>query len=349
MKTIDLRSDTVTHPSPEMLEAMCSADLGDDTLGDDPSVIHLEERIAEMTGMEAALLVPSGTMANLLALRSQTEPGDEIIAHKGSHIFHYEAGGYAAICGCSIQTIDTPKGIFTSGDARPLIRHHAPHYPRTRLVEIENTMNAGGGAVWPIEAVREIAEFARGHGLVLHMDGARIWNAGAALGLSISKITEYADSVSCCFSKGLGCPAGSALCASAETIHRARRFRKMFGGSMRQAGILAGAALYALEHNIERIADDHTHARLLADRLAELPGLTCDPTAVETNMVYFEVDPRLGTADQLCARLDARGVRMLAGSPTTIRAVCHLGVSREDIEHTGGVISEVATGAIKNG
>ena len=349
MKPIDLRSDTVAHPSPGMLEAMYSADLGDDTLGDDPSVIGLEERIAEMTGKEAALFVPSGTMANLLAVRSQTEPGDEIIAHKGSHIFHYEAGGYAAICGCSIQTIDTPKGIFDSSHARPLIRPDAPHYPRTRLVEIENTMNAGGGAVWPLETVREVSEFARGHGLVLHMDGARIWNAGVALGLSISKITEYADSVSCCFSKGLGCPAGSALCASVETIARARRFRKMFGGSMRQAGILAGAALYALEHNIERIADDHTHARLLADRLAETPGLTCDPTAVETNMVYFEVDASIGSAGELCARLETRGVRMLAENPTMVRAVCHLGVSREDIEHAGGIVAEVATGAIKKG
>jgi len=342
MKTIDMRSDTVTRPTAGMREAMMSAPLGDDTLGDEPTVRRLEEKVAELTGKEAAVFVPSGTMANLIGLTSQTRPGDAVICHEGSHFYHYEAGGYAAVAGVNPRFVRTARGIFGAEDAGRLIPHADPHFSQVSLVWIENTMNRGGGAVWPMERLREIAGFAEEHGYRLHMDGARVWNAAVALGMSVHKVVEQADSVSCCFSKGLGCPAGSAFASDAETVERARRLRKMFGGSMRQSGVLAGAALYALEHHFERLAEDHRNARLLAERIAAVPGLSCDPTAVETNMVYFGVEG--GNAGALCERLSARGVRVLDENATTIRAVCHLDVSEEDVVRAAEIIAEVTRG-----
>ncbi|MCL4221194.1 MAG: aminotransferase class I/II-fold pyridoxal phosphate-dependent enzyme [Phycisphaerales bacterium] len=332
---IDLRSDTVTQPTEGMRRAMMNAPLGDDTLGDEPTVRRLEEHVADLLGKEAAVFVPSGTMANLLAIRSQTEPGDEIICHPDSHIHHYEGGGYAAVAGCSIRFAPGRRGIFSPDEARPLVRHGDHHFPRTRLVSIENTMNRGGGAIWPLESLRAIDEFAHSLGLRVHMDGARLWNAAVAMGVAPSQLAAHADTVSCCFSKGLGCPAGSALVGDASAIARARRFRKMLGGSMRQSGVLAGAAIYALEHQYERLADDHAHARLLAHHIAHTPGLRCDLETIDTNMVYFDVEPKIGTAPALCETLEALGVRVLAEGPTRIRAVCHLGVSREDVEEAG--------------
>lgn len=337
---IDLRSDTVTHPTPGMRHAMMNAPLGDDTLGDEPTVRKLEQHVADLLGKQAAVFVPSGTMANLLAIRSQTEPGDEIICHPDSHIHHYEGGGYAAVAGCSIRFAPGRRGIFGPDEARQLLRSTDHHFPRTRLISIENTMNRGGGAIWPIEALRAIDEFAHQIGLRLHMDGARLWNAAVAMGVAPAKLASHADTVSCCFSKGLGCPAGSALCADANTVARARRFRKMLGGSMRQSGILAAAALFALEHQYERLADDHANARTLARCISKIAGLTCDAEAIETNMVYFDVDPQLSTAPALCEKLEAAGVRMLAESPSRIRAVCHLGVSHDDIEDAADRITK---------
>lgn len=338
-RVIDLRSDTVTQPTQGMRDAMMAAPLGDDTLGDEPSVQALERRVADLLGKEAALFVPSGTMANLLAIRSQTEPGDEILCHVDSHIYQYEGGAYAAVAGCSIRFVPGHRGIFSPDDALALIRHRDHHFPRTRLVSIENTMNRGGGAVWPIESLRAICAFADDHGLCVHMDGARIWNAAVALDVPPAMLAEYADTVSCCFSKGLGCPAGSAICGPRETIERARRFRKMFGGSMRQSGILAGGALYALDHHYQRLSEDHVNAHNLAHRLSSIDGINCDISSVETNMVYFTVDPRLGDAPSLCQSLERCGVRMLAESKDRVRAVCHLGVSREDIEHAADSIA----------
>lgn len=338
---IDLRSDTVTQPTEGMRRAMMNAPLGDDTLGDEPTVRRLEEHVADLLGKEAAVFVPSGTMANLLGIRSQSEPGDEIICHADSHIQHYEGGGYAAVAGCSIRFAPGNRGIFSPDDARPLVRSGDHHFPRTRLVSIENTMNRGGGAVWPLDALRAIDQFAHGLGLRVHMDGARLWNAAVAMGVAPAILAAHADTVSCCFSKGLGCPAGSALVGDAATIARARRFRKMLGGSMRQSGVLAGAALYALEHQYERLADDHAHAVVLGRYFAGTPGLHCDLDFIATNMVYFDVDPKLGTAPALCEKLEAVGVRVLAESPTRIRAVCHLGVSRKDVEEAGRLIAKV--------
>lgn len=345
MIPIDMRSDTVTRPTREMLSAMCAAELGDDTLGDEPTVQRLEARIAELTGMEAALFVPSGTMANLLAMRSQTQPGDAVIAHQGSHFYHYEAGGFAAIAGCNPRFINTPRGMFTPEDASKHIPHNDPHFSQPSMVWIENTMNRGGGAVWPIDMITALRTFTNDHGFRLHMDGARIWNAATALGVPISDITAHVDSVSCCFSKGLGCPVGSALASDTATIARARRHRKMCGGSMRQSGLLAAAALYALDHHRTRLADDHANAKRLAELINEVPGLSCDAGATETNMVYFTLDPSLGGASAFCKQLDHAGLRVLDENPTLIRAVCHLDVSSEQIEQAGAILKESASAA----
>ncbi len=342
MNPIDMRSDTVTRPTKAMFEAMFRAELGDDTLGDEPTVQQLEARVAEITGKEAALFVPSGTMANLLAMRSQTQPGDAVIAHEGSHFYHYESGGYAAIAGCNPRFVSTPRGIFSPDDAARHIPWDDPHFSQPTLVWIENTMNRGGGAVWPLYKIEALRAFTRERGYRLHMDGARIWNAATALGVPVAKITEQVDSVSCCFSKGLGCPVGSALASDAETIARARRHRKMCGGSMRQSGLLAAAALHALDHHRERLADDHASAKRLAALINEVPGLSCDTSTIETNMAYFSIDPKLGSASEFCKALDAQGVRVLDENPTLIRAVCHLDVSREQVERAGTIIKSVA-------
>lgn len=343
MLPIDLRSDTVTRPTHAMREAMNAAPLGDDTIGDDPTVAALEARVAALMGKPAALFVPSGTMANLLAIRSHTEPGDEIICHADSHICYYETGGYAAVAGCSIRFLTTPRGLFTAADAARLIRPDDHHFPRTRLISIENTMNRGGGVVWPMHQLADLASFARARGLRLHIDGARIWNASIHLGLPVADIAQHADTISCCFSKGLGCPAGSALVGDQPTIARARRFRKMLGGSMRQSGILAAAALHALDHHFERLALDHAHARRLADAINRIPGLSCNLADVETNLVYFEVSPDLCTAAEFCRRLEAVGVRTFDEGPQRVRAVCHLDVTESDIDEAARRIARAAT------
>jgi threonine aldolase len=354
---IDLRSDTVTRPTPAMLRAMAAAPLGDDVLGDDPTVIRLQEKIAAIMGKEAACFVPSGTMANQAAIRAHTEPGDEVLAHRDSHIIHYETGAPAALSGVMIRPLDGDRGLFDAADVLAAVRPDSAHFPRSRLLVVENTHNRGGGAVWPIEQVRRVTEAARSHGLRVHLDGARIWNACAATGLTPADYARHFDTVSCCFSKGLGAPAGSAVCGDRATIARVHRFRKMFGGAMRQAGLLAAAAIHALDHHVERLAEDHANARRLADGLGRLPGISI-PFPVETNMVFFDLDPRLGTAVDFCMRLKAGGhqgevgvggvgdggteegaageggasVLMLPTLPQRIRAVTHLDVSRDQVE-----------------
>ncbi len=324
---VDLRSDTVTRPTAAMLEAMRSARVGDDVLGDDPTVGELEERAATLFGKERALFVPSGTMANLLAIRSQTEHGDEIIAHGESHVFHYETGGYAAIAGCSMRFAEGPRGTFEAGEVRRLVRGNDHHWPRTRLVAVENTHNRGRGRVWPLAQLRAVSEAAKELGLRTHMDGARSWNASVRSGTPLDEIAAGFDTVSACFSKGLGCPAGSIVAGDAGTIERAPRLRKMLGGTMRQSGILAAAALFALEHNVERLAEDHDNARRLAEGIARIPGCTVDLEGLETNLVYFDVAPALGTAAEAQRRLEAAGVRTLDEGPRTLRAVTHLDVT----------------------
>jgi threonine aldolase len=337
---IDLRSDTVTRPTEAMRRAMACAEVGDDVLGDDPTVIHLQERIAEIMGKEAACFVPSGTMANQTAIRAHTEPGDEVIAHKDSHIIHYETGSPAALSGVMIKPTEGALGLFDADqvEARP----YSAHFARTRLVVIENTQNRGGGAIWPMDQINRVAAKAREQNLRLHMDGARIWNACAATG---HKPAEYAapfDTISCCFSKGLGAPVGSAVAGDKETIFRIHRFRKMFGGAMRQAGILAAAALHALDHHRDRLTEDHANAARLAERMSAIPGVTI-AMPVQTNMVFFDIDRSLRgwSAAEVCQRLRNEGVWMLPVGPQRIRAVCHLDVSRPMVDTAAATLERV--------
>lgn len=345
MTPVDLRSDTVTRPSPGMRAAIAAAEVGDDVLGDDPTVIRLQERMAGMLGQEAALYVPSGSMANQVAIRSVTEPGDEIICAEATHSYNFEAGGPAALSGVSIRPIPGFRGVFTAAEVEALVRPNNVHYPRSRMVIIENTNNRGGGSIWPVEQVAEIHAVARRHSLHVHMDGARLMNACVATGRQPTDYTQHVDSVSMCFSKGLGAPIGSIVAGPRPFVTRCHRFRKMFGGGMRQVGILAAAALYALDHNIERLAEDHANARRLAEALAELPGIKLDPRTVETNIVIFDVEPGFATAADLVARLRERDVWMLPTAPQKVRAVTHLDVSRDQIEYAIGVFRELCCGA----
>ena len=329
-KLIDLRSDTVTKPTPAMREAMARAEVGDDVFGDDPTVQKLEAETAALLGKEAALFTPSGTMANELAVRAHTEPGDEIIVDANSHIYYYEGGGPAALSGVMCRCLAGQRGIFTGADVEAVLRPKDPHFAPTRLVCVENTHNRGGGKIWALDQIRDVAGAARKHGLKLHMDGARLWNASAATGLAEREYAENFDSVSVCFSKGLGAPVGSALAGPKAFIDRARRFRKLFGGGMRQAGIIAAGALFALQHHRARLVEDHANAKLLATGLAGIEGLEADPAEVETNMVRFRV--RAFPAQQLVEKLKAHGVLVLAVSGDTIRAVTNLMVAKEDIE-----------------
>lgn len=335
---IDLRSDTVTRPCPAMREAMAAAQVGDDVLGDDPTVKLLEQRTAELLGKPAAVFVPSGSMANQIALRAHTEPGDEAVMEAGSHIYFYEGGAPAALSGVMCRLIDGARGLFTPEQLQAVLRPANEHFPRTKLLCLENTHNRGGGSVWPIEQIASVTHRAREAGLACHLDGARLWNAAVASGVAEARYAAHFDSVSVCFSKGLGAPVGSCLAGPETFIARARRFRKQFGGGMRQSGILAAGALYALDHNRAGLADDHANARLLAEGIARLPGFVVDLAAVETNMVYFRV-PR--AASEFVAALAVAGVAMMTTGPDTLRAVTHRDVSRTDIEATLAILRKM--------
>lgn len=329
---VDLRSDTVTRPDAGMRAAMAAAEVGDDVLGDDPTVQTLQQRVATMFGVEAALFVPSGTMANQLAIKAATEPGDEIILDDTTHSYNYETGATAALAGCSMRVLHTPRGIFQAADVEAAIRPDNVHTPRTRMVIVENTNNRGGGAVWPRQRIAEIRELTRARGLHLHLDGARLMNACVATGDSPRLYGTIVDSVSLCFSKGLGAPIGSVIAGRSEFVRRCHRYRKMYGGAMRQVGILAAAASYALDRNVERLAADHANAKRLAEGLAAISGIRLNPADVETNIVIFEVDERLGAAEQFAERLAAREVRLLAIGPRRLRGVTHLDVSTAQID-----------------
>jgi threonine aldolase len=282
-------------------------------------------------GKEAAVFVPSGTMANQASIRAHTEPGDEVIAHEGSHIIHYETGAPAALSGVMIRPLPGDRGLFDPEAVDEAVRPRSSHFACSKLLVIENTHNRGGGTIWPLDQLKRVAARGRHHGLRVHLDGARIWNACAATGLQPRDYAQHFDTVSCCFSKGLGAPAGSAVCGDAATIARVHRFRKMFGGAMRQSGILAAGALHALEHHRDRLKDDHANARRLAEGLARIQGVRVDLAAVQTNMVFFDLDPSLGTAAEFCQRLEKLSVRMLPNGPRRVRAVCHLDVASHDV------------------
>lgn len=333
----DLRSDTITQPTEAMRAAMMDAPLGDDVLGDDPTVLELQDRMARLLGKDQACFVPSGTMANQLAIRSQTEPGDELLCHADSHIYCYEGGAPAALAGCSFAFLPGDRGMFGPDDIDEHLRPDDHHFPISKLLVVENTQNRGGGVVWPMARLASVTERARHHGLRCHLDGARLWNAAAANGESHATIAEQFDTVSTCFSKGLGAPVGSIIAGDAATMARVHRFRKMFGGTMRQSGLLAAAALHAIDHHLDRLADDHARARRLAEAINECDGLDVDLSAVETNIVYFKTDD----AQALVDALETRGVRMLMIDPRTARAVTSLAIDDDGIDHAIAVLRDL--------
>jgi threonine aldolase len=340
MELIDLRSDTVTRPTPGMRAAMAAAEVGDDVFDDDPTVHRLQERVAAMLGKEAALFVPSGTMSNQICVRVHTQPQDEVLLEATCHIYLYEAGGPAVHSGVTCRTLEGDYGILDVTQFDGKVRPDNEHLVRTRLVCLENTHNRGGGRVFPLEKIQAISGWARDNGLAMHLDGARLWNAIVASGTSAAEWAAPFDTVSVCFSKGLGAPVGSALVGPRAFVAKARRIRKLFGGAMRQVGILAAGALYALDHHIERLAEDHKNARVIAQAVADTPGLRLDPPEVETNLVWVEVDPELGTARDIMMTLKSRGILVHTAGPHTFRACTHLDVSAAQALRAAEVIRE---------
>ena len=340
-KRIDLRSDTVTQPTMEMRHAMAKAVVGDDVLGDDPTVQRLESMISELCGKDAGLFVPSGTMSNAVALKTHTTPGDEIITERYSHIYLYEGGGYAALCGSSIALPEGQNGLLSPDLVEKSIRKQKgsqSHYPDGSLVCVENTANRGGGTCYQQDALDAIAEVSKSKNCSTHIDGARIFNATVATKTPLSRMTRDYDSVSICLSKGLGAPVGSVLVGSNEFIEQAHRWRKMFGGGMRQSGILAAAGIYAIENNIERMEKDHSRAKTIARAIDEMDHVSVDVDAVQTNMVYFSANDY--TASEVSQKMAKAGIDMFDISPTHCRIVTHLHITDEDVQ---GVIEALAS------
>jgi threonine aldolase len=339
---IDLRSDTVTRPCENMRRAMADAEVGDDVIERDPTCERLQELTAEMLGMEDAVFMPSGTMTNQIGLRIHCRPGDEFVCEAGCHIYNYEQGAFAQLSGLVARTVEGHFGVLRPEQVKGLIRPENDHLVRTRLVVLENTHNRGSGRIQPYAHVEEICSWAHSNGLRTHLDGARLFNAAVATGIPLASWAQHFDTVSVCFSKGLGAPVGSALAGSRAAIKEARRHRKLFGGGMRQAGVLAAGALYALRHNRERLAEDHANARILADAVRGSGGLQLQPDEVDTNIVIFRVDPQLGSAAEFVQRMADRGVAALAISPTQIRLVTHLDVSTADCRRAAEAIQRIA-------
>lgn len=338
---IDLRSDTVTKPTPGMRAAMAAADVGDDVYAEDPTINRLQDRVAGLLGKEAALFVPSGTMSNQIAVRIHTQPGDELLCDSNCHIFTWEAGAPAALSGVTTHIVEGDYGVLDVAQLRDRIRPTNEHYSQTRLVTLENTHNRGGGRVYPIEKIREISAWAHSHNLIMHLDGARLWNAHVASGVSLKDWAEPFDSVSVCFSKGLGAPVGSALVGTNAMIAKARRVRKLFGGAIRQGGILAAGAMYALDHHIERLAEDHQNAKVIAQAVTDIPGLRLDPPYVETNLVWFEADPKLIDSRRLVEAMKEHGILISILGANMLRACTHLDVSAKQAAFVAEKLREV--------
>src|SRR5437660_7031230 len=343
LRMIDLRSDTVTKPSAGMREAIARAEVGDDVFGEDPTVNRLQDVAARLLGKEAALFVPSGTMANQLAVRLHTNPGDEMIVEAGSHVVGYESGAAAGLSGVQACWVPGIRGILEPEQIEAAIRPSDYHNPPTTLISLENTHNRGGGSVYPLSTVLAIRKIAEAHKVAMHLDGARLFNAAVASGISAAEYAQSFETVSFCLSKGLGAPVGSLICSDAGRIGKLRRLRKMFGGGMRQAGIIAAAGLYALEYNIQRLAEDHAHAKRLAATLAALPGVRINPAHVETNIAVFDISETRRTAEEVLALLKAEGLLLVPFSATTLRAVTHLDVSRDQIEQACAILKKVFT------
>jgi len=340
-RIIDLRSDTVTKPSPEMREAIARAEVGDDVLGDDPTVRRLEERMAGLLGKDAALFVPSGTMANTLSLISQTVPGDEVILDRNCHIFNYEAGGASAIGGLQLLTMEGEGGLLPLDLLPSAVRPANVHHPRTAVVAVENTHNRAGGRIYPFDQIEAVSSFARERGLRLHIDGARLANASVKTGIPFERYGALADSVTFCFSKGLGAPVGSILVSDAKTIERARHWRKRLGGGMRQVGILAAACLYALDNNIDRLAVDHQRAHRIGEIIESIPRFEL-VFPVETNIVIFRHAGDSGDIEQLKADLEREGVLALTFGGRFMRMVTHLDVPDDAASRLEGILKRIA-------
>jgi threonine aldolase len=341
---IDLRSDTVTAPTDAMRQAMAQAEVGDDVYGEDPTVNRLQETAAAMLGKRAALFVPSGTMANQLAVRAQTQPGQEVIVERASHIVRYEQGAAGALAGVQLHWITGQRGLVTADQIELAIRPKDPHNLLTALICLENTHNAGGGTVYPLSTIEQIRTVAMSHGIPMHLDGARLFNAVTATGLPPQTYAQHFETVSLCLSKGLGAPVGSLLISSdVQLLDRARRFRRMYGGAMRQAGILAAAGLYALDHHVARLKEDHKHAKRLAHLLQPIPCVRITPEHVETNIVIFDIVEHPDSPADIVAALRTQRVLINAIGGRSFRAVTHLNVSRTQIEEAGAVFARVLT------
>jgi len=342
MRVVDLRSDTLTRPTAAMSRAMAEADVGDDVFGEDPTVNRLEQLAAHRMGKEAAVFVASGTMGNLVSLLAHCGRGEEIILGSFAHTFYFEQGGSAAVGGIHPRTLpNQPDGTLVLSEIEGAIRADNVHFPRTRLIVLENTHNLCGGHPLDIDYMKAVGDVARRHGLKIHVDGARFFNAAAALGVPAAELAAEADSVSFCLSKGLAAPVGSVVCGNLDFISEARRARKILGGGMRQAGVLAAAGIVALNEMVDRLADDHVNARKLAEGLAEMPGISIDPGQIHTNIVYFEADRKDMTVEELVKRLDDNGARMLPVGPGRIRAVTHYHISSDDIDYVLGVFKKM--------
>jgi len=340
-RVVDLRSDTVTKPTPEMRRAMAEAEVGDDVYGEDPTVNRLQELAAEMLGKEAALFVPSGTMGNEIAVRVHTRRGTEVILDSRSHIFLYELAGAAVLSQAQTRTIDSVRGVMPPEAVEAAVRTADDHEPGTSLLCVENTHNLAGGTILPIDAMRAYRRICDAHGLPIHLDGARIFNAAVALGVPAAELARDADSVMFCLSKGLCAPVGSMLCGSREFIREAHRVRKLFGGGMRQAGVIAAAGIVALEQMVDRLAEDHEKARRFAEGIAEVDGIRVDLASVQTNMVYADVAGTGLSGKQAVERLKDEGVLCLSLGPTTLRFVTHYDISMGDVQYAAEVVARM--------
>jgi threonine aldolase len=341
-KRIDLFSDTKTKPTAEMRRFMMAAEVGDEQKDEDPTVLKLCAMVSELLGKESAMFLPSGTMCNEIAIHVHCRPGEEVICDETAHIVIAEAGGPAALSGVMVNPIRGTRGIYTAEQLRATVRAESRYAPRSRMVEVEQTSNLGGGSVWPLKTIQEVAKTAREFGLKLHMDGARLFNAVVKSGVSAKAYAEPFDTAWVDFTKGLGAPVGAVLAGPRDFIREGWRFKQQWGGAMRQAGIIAAAGIYALEHHVERLSIDHENAQRLAQGLANLRGIDLDPKQVETNLVFFRLKPESGwSAPDLARAVKEQGIEIGAFGPTLIRAVTHLDVSREDIDTALGVIERI--------
>jgi threonine aldolase len=341
---IDLRSDTVTKPSQAMRAAMAGAKVGDDVYGEDPTVNRLQEMLADLLGKTAAIFVPSGTMANQLSIRAQTQPGQEVIIEDTAHIVRYEQGAAAALSGVQLHWVRGERGLLTADQVETAIRPNDPHTIPTALICLENTHNSGGGSIYPLATIKAIRSIAQRHGIPMHLDGARLFNAVVATGVSAADYAQHFETVSVCLSKGLGAPVGSLIATNDLTLlGKLRRFRRMYGGAMRQAGILAAAGMYALEHNIARLKEDHEHANRLAQILHKIPSVSLNPAHVETNIIVFDVKNNGHSPAEIVAALKQDGVLINAIGRRSFRAVTHLDIGGEGIEEAGRIFTAILT------